>query len=302
MEKDKDFDLLEVVSELWSQKTKLAAAVAISFLASLIYAFSLPDFYSSNALLAPREAESGGLGSIAGQVGGLANLAGISLGGSGGADAMIAIETLKSKTFFRDRIYGKVLPELMAVEAWKADTNELIYVSLRYEPVKKKWNSQPSAYSAYKKFIGKHLRLSQDKGSGLVTVRVEHESPHIAKKWVQILVEEVNASLREKAIAEADNSIVYLQQQLKNNTLVNVNQTLSLLIEEQFRTIMLAQATDEYVFRVIDEPIVDRVPARPKRSQLVIVGSVVGFIFSILFILTKYLFSKFSLVSGRSSP
>lgn len=293
MSNAEDLDLVDVGAELWRQKRKILVVVVAAATSSFFYALSLPNFYTSHALLAPRVNDSGGLGAIAGQVGGIASLAGISLGNTGSPDTMVALETLRSKTFFRERVYEKILPELMAAKEWIAEEDNLVFLDGNFDPKTRTWRTKPSSYAAHKKFVGRHLRSSHDKGTGLVTLGVEHESPVVAKRWTEILVGEVNESLRAKAVGEANSSITFLQQQLAKSTLVNVNETLSILIEEQFRTIMLANATEEYVFKIIDEPIMDPVPSSPKRSQIITVATVVGFIFSTLFFLSRYLFRRF---------
>ena len=52
-----------------------------------IYALSVPNQYIATALLAPAQQESGGLSGALGQLGGLASLAGVSIGGGESSEA-----------------------------------------------------------------------------------------------------------------------------------------------------------------------------------------------------------------------
>ena len=94
-------------------------------------ALSLPNIYQSTAILAPKsDGGSGGLSRLASQYGGLASLAGINLGGVGGdgmTKSAIALEKMKSLSFFRKHLYEDVLVDLMAVESWDASARQLVY-------------------------------------------------------------------------------------------------------------------------------------------------------------------------------
>ncbi|HAS23515.1 MAG TPA: LPS O-antigen length regulator, partial [Idiomarina loihiensis] len=76
-----------------------------------------PNIYKSEATLAPtEEASGGGLSQMAGQLGGLASLAGVNLGGKNADKTTIALEILKSRAFIKSFVEKyDILPELMAV-------------------------------------------------------------------------------------------------------------------------------------------------------------------------------------------
>ena len=70
--------------------------------ASIIYALSVPNQYKAMALLAPAKSDGGGLSGALGQMGGLASLAGISLGGGESGEAQIAQEIMKSWSYIEE--------------------------------------------------------------------------------------------------------------------------------------------------------------------------------------------------------
>jgi LPS O-antigen subunit length determinant protein (WzzB/FepE family) len=74
-----DIDLREIAVLLYARKVLI---LSITFLVSAIAALVLlllPNVYTSSAVLIPTQSQNGALGSLAGQYGGLADLAGISL-------------------------------------------------------------------------------------------------------------------------------------------------------------------------------------------------------------------------------
>lgn len=82
---EKEIDLLELAMKLWAQRKKLIIWSICGAVIGLIVAFSIPKEYTTTVKLAPEitdpKASSGGLGA-------LASMAGISMGSSGGADAV----------------------------------------------------------------------------------------------------------------------------------------------------------------------------------------------------------------------
>ena len=59
--------------------------------------------------------------------------------------------------------------------------------------------------------MSNHFNLSKDIRTGFVTIEVIHSSPIIAKKWIDLMVYEVNEYYRELD-REKQKSIDYLQQ------------------------------------------------------------------------------------------
>ena len=90
---------------------------------SVIYAFSQPNIYQAEALLAPADdAGGGGVSKLAGQFGGLASLAGVSLPDDGVNKSELGLEVLKSRKFVREFVERhKIAPQLMAVDYWDPD-------------------------------------------------------------------------------------------------------------------------------------------------------------------------------------
>ena len=50
---------------------------------------------------------------------------------------------------------------------------------------------------------------------------VDHQTPVVAAKWVNWLVEDVNAAVKAQDVSEAEKSIQYLKQQVANTSLAD---------------------------------------------------------------------------------
>lgn len=297
---DDEIDLRELFGVIWRGKWIIIVVAFVFAAASVLYALNLPNIYKSEALLAPvTEQKSSGL---SGQLSGLVALVGGNIGGAnGGTDnAVLAMEILKSREFLSRFIQKhKLLPEIMAVKGWVQDGNQLIYNDKVYDFENKIWIRQvephrkpePSLQEAYEAFQ-KIFSVSQDKTTNMVRVSVEHVSPQIAKQWVEQLVAEINNEMKQRDIREARLSIKYLEEQIATTKLVDLRATFFSLINEQTKTLMLANVREEYVFKTVDPAIVPEEKAKPRRSLIVLVATFAGGFLAVLFVLLRNMFTN----------
>lgn len=298
---DSEIDLREIWSAVWKGKWIVVAVTFFAALASIIYVLLLPDVYRSSALLVPsEEAKGGGLSGLASQFGGLASLAGINLNNGSNVKVVTAIEVMKSHQFIINLIdkHDMLIP-LMAVEGWDRKANKLIVNPEIYDETSNQWvrevswpkESKPSMIEAYEKMIDL-LAVDQDQTNGFVSVSVEHYSPFIARKWVETIIKEINLVMKEKDVKEAEKSVTYLSQQLEKTPIADMKSVFYQLIEEQSKTMMLAEVREEYVFSTIDPPIVAEEKVKPKRALICTLSVMLGGMLAIMFVLVRHLFGR----------
>ncbi|MBA6381041.1 LPS O-antigen length regulator [Colwellia sp. BRX10-1] len=294
---DDDIDLAELWRAIWSGKYIIIVISFIFAVSSIAFALSKPDVYKASILLAPASSDSaGGMGALAGQFGGLASLAGISLGGGGTDKTALALEIIKSRAFLETFIIKhELLVPLMASENWDRATDSLVINKELYDSKNKKWlrevsypkKSVPSSWEAYQQFLSL-LAISQDKITSLVTIDIEFYSPDIAKKWLVWLITDVNNFMREQDEKEAQSSIDYLTKQLEKTEVSAMETVFYQLIEEQTKNMMLTKVSAEYVLKTIDPAQVPDTKAKPKRALIAVLGTMLGGILSVLIVLIRH--------------
>ena len=126
------------------------------------------------------------------------------------------------------------------------------------------------------------LNVTEDDETGFVSVSIEHLSPLIASEWVTWLINDLNREMMLEAVAEAQQSIDYLTDQLEKTQLVSLEQVFYTLIEEQTKTLMLANSRFEYLFKTIDPPIVPERKIGPSRALICVLGTFLGGMLSML--------------------
>ncbi|MBA6264800.1 LPS O-antigen length regulator [Colwellia sp. Bg11-12] len=294
---DDEIDLVELWRAIWSGKYIIIVISIIFGASSVAFALSKPDIYKASILLSPASSDSaGGMGALAGQFGGLASLAGISLGGGGTDKTALALEIIKTRAFLETFIIKhELLVPLMASENWDRATDSLVINKELYDNINKKWlskasaskSSEPSQWEAYQRLLSL-LTISQDKTTSLVTIDIEFYSPEIAKQWLIWLVSDVNNFMREQDEQEAQASIEYLTKQLGNTEVSAMETVFYQLIEEQTKNMMLTKVSAEYVLKTIDPAQVPDTKAKPKRALIVVLGTMLGGILSILIVLIRH--------------
>jgi uncharacterized protein involved in exopolysaccharide biosynthesis len=300
--KDDEIDLAELWHAIWSGKLLIIAISSMFAIGSIIYAIKQPDIYQATTLLAPVDEQGGasGLAKMAGQFGGLASLAGINLGGGGTDKTGLALEVLKSRIFIENFIKKhQLLVPLMAAKNWDINTNTLVINDEVYDTNSKTWlrdvkapkKPEPSSWEAYEEFK-KVLSVATDKETGMITLAIEYYSPEIATQWLSWLVADINSTMREQDKVEAQSSIEFLTKKLQETQLADMQTVFYQLIEEQTKTIMLAEVSKEYVLKTIDPANAPEEKAKPKRALIVVLGTMLGGMLSVLFVLIRYFSNK----------
>lgn len=298
-----EIDLAELWRAIWAGKFTIIIISIIFAIASVLFALSKPNIYKASAILAPASSEggAGGLGALAGQFGGLASMAGINLGGGGGVDkTALALEIIKSRSFVETFIAKHdLLVPLMASTNWDLATDTLMISEEVYDVANKKWlkvvkapkTPEPSSWEAYQAFSGL-VTVSQDKVSSMVNIDIEFYSPAIAKQWLTWLVQDINEYMREQDQIEAKASIDYLTSQLAKIEVATMETVFYQLIEEQTKNMMLTMVKKEYVLKTIDPAQVPDTKDKPKRALIVVLGTMLGGILSVLIVLIRYFSRK----------
>jgi capsular polysaccharide biosynthesis protein len=286
-----EIDLREIWQVIWERKFVVVGVTAIFAIVSVLYALSLSNVYTSTVTLAPAESESGGLSGLAAQYGGLAAIAGISLGGGGGSQIAEALEYVNSWSFLETVIDdGNLAPLILATTGWNRKTGELEYDSDLYDVANKEWLVEREEYSSWKSYeaLTAMLSVAQDNETGFVKISIEHVSPVVAANWVKMLAEKINAYYKFKVIKETQKNIAFLEQKAAETAVSEMQAVFYSLIEEQTKSLMLASLNEEYLLKTIVPAKVAEKKSNPKRPLIVVLGVLLGSIISMLFVLVRH--------------
>jgi uncharacterized protein involved in exopolysaccharide biosynthesis len=258
------------------------ALVAICTLAAAVSAlagtFVMTKLYVATVLVAPSadEAEVGGaLSGLAKQFGGLASLAGAAGGRGGKVDQNLAV--LKSRSFTE-----KFLQESNFAAALQARKTLLT-----------KLGFAPHVYSddaAFRYFDRNVRQIAVDPHTSFATITLQWSDPQLAAQWANSFVAAANAQIRRHTLIEADLTLKFLEDEMRNTQVIELRESIASLMASQMRSKMLATVRPDYAFSVID-PAVAPPPTlytRPNRPLLTAVGAIAGLILGLFFAVRRW--------------
>ena len=295
-EYDDEIDLKKLFNVLWAGKFVVIGITIIFAVGSIFYSLSIPNQYKVETLLAPAQSHGGGLSSALSQFGGLASLAGVNIGGGEISESQIAQEIMKSWSFVETFIENNELAvEVYAAEGWNKTSNELQINHEIYDVANNEWRTTdlsgavgpPSSWELFEAFSGR-VAISEDRKSGLVSVSIEYYSPHVAKKWLDLYISAINEHMQSRQVLKVSKNIDYLEAQINKTSIAEMREVFYTIIEEQTKNKMVAEASPDYVFVAVSPSMVPEVKSQPNRAQLCILGTLLGGMFSVLYVFVVY--------------
>ncbi len=285
---EKDINIINYLKVLWKRKLLICSITILFSLASVLYSLWLPNIYSSSATLSLINDPKGSSSQFArSQLGSIASLANINLNsGSGSIDRFsMASATIFSRDFaskfFTDDV---VVANIMAVKKYDQGTKSLIYDESKFNSVDIKWVSSKPTLAEFHKELIKILDFEQDKRLDVIYLSFDHISPEFSYDMVNLILKTLDNSIRSRDLKKSDEALNYLNEQYRNTQNTALKNSLNYLIESRLETQMLANIGDFYYFDVIDKAYVPFYKKAPSRALICILGFMLGFISSILFV------------------
>src|SRR5450759_2753257 len=272
-----EIDLLELWRTLLKYKRVILLATFGAAIVAAGVSLLMPNIYRAEVLLAPVSADDankgGGLASALGGLGGLASMAGISMGGQVSTEENLAV--LQSREFLWKFVQEKKLMPILFEDKWDAEA--------------KRWKEsdpkkQPGQLDVHRLFTkGGLLSVDKDKKTELITVAVEWNDAALASDWANALVEDLNLYLAQKTIARSERNLKYLNEELMRAQVEEMRKTLFDLMANEQKQAMLANTQKEFAFKVLDPAVEPDKKIKPKRSLIVIFTAFVAGFLAILY-------------------
>ncbi len=264
-----EISLRELALQLWQGRWIIIAMVALCTAALTVAAYSMTRVYRSTTVFVPANAGKsggGGLSAALGQLGGLASLAGVSVG-SGDTDTQEALAVLGSRELTERFITEKNLMPRLYAKIWDATTGQWTV------PEKQR----PTMAKAVV-YFNEIRTVTQDKKTGLITMSIDWSDRVEAAAWANDLLKRTNEEMRTRAITQSEASLGFLDKELKVTTQLGTQEAINRLIEMQIKQRMLANVTAEYSFRVVDKafPSDEDSPIKPKKRLMILAGPLLG--------------------------
>jgi uncharacterized protein involved in exopolysaccharide biosynthesis len=268
----------ELLAILWQGRFLILVMLIVFGGGILAYGLMMPRQYQAFITVLPAEgnaSQSAGVGALLSQVGGLASLAGLT--GAADSKRTEAVAVLQSEALTERYISENNLLSVLYRKNWDTE--------------KKAWKVEnkkdiPTVWKANRYFKNKIRGVSEEK-SGLITMRITWGDPKLAAQWANGLVEMTNQFLRDKAIAESERNIAYLNAEAAKTNVVEVRNAIFSAMQAEIKTEMMARGTDEFALRVIDPAIPPEIPSNPAWWLWLLGGLLAGALVSVPVLLVR---------------
>ena len=234
---NQEIDLAELIQKIWQARKLILKNCAIAAVIGLVVAFSIPKEYVTAVTLSPEMSEDAkGVGSL----GGLAAMAGISMGGIGAGDALsveLYPDIVSSTPFLLNLIDVKVTTQ-------DAQFSDSLYVYVQEELESAWWNSVMHApmralgwgislfkeeqgvgagpwlntfvltkeQEEYLEGISERIMVETDKKSGVITASVKMQDPLISATLVEIVLENLQQHITDYRTRKAKHDLVFTEK------------------------------------------------------------------------------------------
>ena len=286
---ENEISLKDLSEILWKKKRLVIIITLMGSFLSVLISLSYPNIYKVDSILSPVEINDNSSSAL--NLGSLSSIGGLGFANNKSERTNEVIEVLRSYKFFNEYIYTDVyLPNLFAYKSWNEIKNLSKYDANIFDIQKGEWKrsvklprtARPSSQESFKKFKENHFLLDIDEDTGFLKISIEHQSPYIAKRWLETILEAINLKFREEDKQKAIKSIEYLEKKILETKYNELNNVLAELIKKEIQTLSLVEKSDEYVLKIIEKPFIKEEKEKPNRAQISILGSLVSFIFSII--------------------
>lgn len=279
-----EIDLRELFETILKGKKIIFLITIVVVSLTLLYALKLPNSYTSSAVLIPSEQDKG---ANLGGLGGLAAMAGVSIGGGSSMTPDVAFSSLLQnydfmKTFIEE---NEILEHYT-----RANADENYVFALGYRGVYDFFAGEIVAEEDREKALydliltlKTSFSISADKQSALITISYTDFDRKYAAKMVDLFLTDASAYLVKNNLNNVNKKLHYFEQEMANAQGFEMRQSLSTIISKIVQEKVMIQSKQYYQCDLLtpaQEPyILDK--TKPKRGLIVVVSFVTSIILGI---------------------
>ena len=301
---EEEIDLRELFKVLFDGKILIALVASIITFSSVIYALMMTDYYKSEAVMSVRDNSENK--NLLSQFSGAASLMGLNVSSSDDK-ASQTIQLIQSRKFIKHLLtFENILPSIMAAKSYDISSKKLLFDGDLYDSKSKNWigepdengSAKPSYLDAHGVYLNDLLSISQDKNTGFILIDIKHLSPVFAKEFLELIIRETNTILRKKDLEESNEALMYLTNELRKTSLVELKESIKNLIEAQLEVQMMSKINEDYVLVEIDPPFIPERGLSNSKLLIVIFSAIFGSLLGGVIVLIRHYFLKEKLIEA----
>lgn len=255
---DVEVDVQHIINMLWRSRWLFFAVICVASTVGFIYASLAKPVFEAKAIIAPvsQEKQSGMLNKL----GGLASLAGISVGSQSDPKNYLAI--IKSTRFHKHFIEKEKLLKTLYSDCLSKGGGWI-----------NECEKKPPTHLEAAVKLKNILEIKEDQKTGLITVSMQDNDSELVASVVNRFIFTSNLFLRDKARTQTEKNIKFLSEELKKTRELEIKNVLYSMLEKEMQSKKLVGNKDEFAFEVIDPAYIPKERIYPNR-RLILVSSV----------------------------
>jgi len=282
-----EIDLRELWETIKRGKKIIASFVIVITTLTLVYALKLPNVYTSEAVLIP--SKTGSAPSLGG-LGGLAALAGVSIGGGGGS---MTPDTAFNALINNYEFMKYFVTKNKIVEHYEdpsLDKNYVFALGYRglydlFQTTSNKANKKALEDKIFDtvKLLKNNLAISADKKTGLIKVAYSDSDRFYPPTLINAFLRDASEYLVENNLANINERLQYFETELNKTESVELRQSLSAMISKIVQEKVMMKSKKYYQCDVFAEPAVSYIKdkTKPKRALILVVAFITSLILGI---------------------
>lgn len=262
-----EINLLDYVRVILKHKRLILWITVIAVVLTAFISLIVTPIYEAKAVILPI---AQGVGTSATSA--IASQFGISAPEQSNTSEVVGL--LKSN-ILRERVLKRynLLPVLFEEKSLKDKTeDEKIWMGLRY--------------------LEEALKINFNQKEGTVSISMDFKDPKIAADIVNYILKELNDYMSSEIRRVAETNRRYLESQIDKTADPFIKTNIYSLIAKQIETSAMAEAKENFAFKVIDPPKAPDKRSKPKRKLMVVVSFVVSLFFGIFLAFFKEYIDK----------
>ena len=273
----RDLDIREFIATIIAGRWLLVLSSLSFGLFGVWLASTSPDMYRSEAIVIVNPETMNDTSSSTNMPRALLGLATLSQGSLRPSRVDIALEILQSREFLVSFARNRsMVPDLLAVDRWDPTTGKLILDSNLFDVEQFKWiqwsgegHFKPTDEDIFVSLLPRVIVERKNDNRGILKISLEHQSPLLAKQWLEWIVHDLNQRMRTDSSNRAADTVARVTDQIGTVSDVDARNFLFDIIRTQTMARMLAEGHENYVFEMLDPPNLPNSRVRPRKVLIV---------------------------------
>lgn len=275
-------DLEAVIRIVRGGRFLMLEGIVLFILFSLVFIHLQRPLYTAIAIVAPQESSQASIQSGSTALQALGSLSGLSLGKTGGPldEFMETLDTplVASGMQARYSMLQKVFPGSWdaANRRWKTPSGTRHWIGRIVNDVISVPQPRDPDIFSLAGYVTQSVKSIKDRNTGFVTFRYSSTDPQFSTYFLKTLFSAADASMRDADKRRAAVNVNFLQDKLQTVQSTDLRQALIALLEDQEKSMMLANSGETYAFRYVQPPITSNSPTWPASIKILVAAAVLG--------------------------